>query len=728
MKCPFKSVVIEGVPQKITSNVVHVKGTPSGWSGGFRWLPAVDTTAELYADRIMRALRATPERPSSSTPGSRTLAALGQTGGFSTPGYVTPSRGVSPARSDQTSCSAVSGSSRKKKLSPQSAEHADGAAPQKRALRNRAPPTDQTMSDVPLVTSASLRDAQGSVESAMSTGSDSVSIDRRLGRLIRKDEQIRTLREQSKCRTLNAAEQAKVDSHASVRLEIDMLRASVETPPAVRVGTSARGSDSARSAAPTMPAAADVAAEVAASASALLKLTPPPTRVGTRQSAIEVQRHARCGFALAWGGWGYREGCRGSSTGFRIHCCSVCSAQVMLKMASDRAAFELTQQALQGRIEAAEQALLALLRNPTANWGASAIWQLAMCEFAVAKIDDSASSPKQLQLLFRAACEEARHPAEVPRLRGSLQIDLLIAAFRRSTILREELHRQLETFKRHYRSVFSGFGRFRCIEPRVESLLSLMRRTHRDALTWRPPGRSPKEQFAVQYKAKGRYVAAWRKETRKMMHDATGKTLSLRGTAGANRAGAQRYLKKVPEAQRPSQEHYTTIRLHQYQAHHIQRSKSLLHSFSRNRCVVQWDEVTLNHLSWSVIILNAQHGSTDLREREVISCTKLRKDEDGASKTGVIVGGAVTTALEESDTPVANIDFCCSDTTSYNSSLKLPRDMGGNGGKGGAYAHMWAWMQAAGHVHARSRTCTRMHTRGYERGYERLHRRQMATC
>ena len=126
----------------------------------------------------------------------------------------------------------------------------------------------------------------------MSTGSDSVSIDRRLGRLIRKDEQIRTLREQSKCRTLNAAEQAKVDSHASVRLEIDMLRASVETPPAVRVGTSARGSDSARSAAPTMPAAADVAAEVAASASALLKLTPLPTRVvlDSRQSRCSATR------------------------------------------------------------------------------------------------------------------------------------------------------------------------------------------------------------------------------------------------------------------------------------------------------------------------------------------------------------------------------------------------------------------------------------------------------
>ena len=36
-KCPFKSITIEGVTQKVTSNVVFLKGTPSGWGGSFRW-------------------------------------------------------------------------------------------------------------------------------------------------------------------------------------------------------------------------------------------------------------------------------------------------------------------------------------------------------------------------------------------------------------------------------------------------------------------------------------------------------------------------------------------------------------------------------------------------------------------------------------------------------------------------------------------------------------------
>ena len=36
--------------------------------------------------------------------------------------------------------------------------------------------------------------------------------------------------------------------------------------------------------------------------------------------------------------------------------------------------------------------------------------------------------PKQLQLAFRAVCEESRHPEEVPRLRGSLQIEALAMA------------------------------------------------------------------------------------------------------------------------------------------------------------------------------------------------------------------------------------------------------------------------------------------------------------
>ena len=68
------------------------------------------------------------------------------------------------------------------------------------------------------------------------------------------------------------------------------------------------------------------------------------------------------------------------------------------------------------------------------------------------------------------------------------------------------------------------------------------------------------------------------------------------------------------------------------------------------------------------------------------------------SKQGHQVGGAVIAAVDEYDMPVANIDFCCTDTTGSNSSLNLPRDKGGSGGKGGAYAHLWAWFKSKGHV------------------------------
>eukprot|EP00966_Prymnesium_polylepis_P258894 5979723-Prymnesium_polylepis.1 len=40
-------------------------------------------------------------------------------------------------------------------------------------------------------------------------------------------------------------------------------------------------------------------------------------------------------------------------------------------------------------------------------WGNAAVWQLAMCEFAVEHLDDKTSTPKQLQLQFRADCVAA---------------------------------------------------------------------------------------------------------------------------------------------------------------------------------------------------------------------------------------------------------------------------------------------------------------------------------
>ena len=72
--------------------------------------------------------------------------------------------------------------------------------------------------------------------------------------------------------------------------------------------------------------------------------------------------------------------------------------------------------------------------------------------------------------------------------------------------------------------------------------------------------------------------------------------------------------------------------------------------------------------------------------------------ERGTSKDGANVGRANIVAIDEYDVPVANIDFCCSDTTASNSSLNLPKEKGGTGGKGGAYAHIWAWFKSKGHV------------------------------
>ena len=106
----------------------------------------------------------------------------------------------------------------------------------------------------------------------------------------------------------------------------------------------------------------------------------------------------------------------------------------------------------------------------------------------------------------------------------------------------------------------------------------------------------------------------------------------------------------------------------------------------------------MNHVSWSVVILNAPRGKTSEREREVLSTSKLSKNEKDESKTAKNVAGANMSALENMDVPVDHIDYCCSNTTSYNSSLNLPQDMGGSGGKGGAYAHIWSHFRSKGHI------------------------------
>ena len=190
-KCPFKSVTIEGVLQNVTSNVVYLKGTPSGWGGSFRWKVS-DKTPEQFAARIMDLLQAEPAGSSSSSTTKKTVsrdaAALQQTAGFNTPGYTTP-RSASPC-SQRLEPASVTGS--KKGLSPQSEQ---SQPLQKRSSRSTSQDRDAAMFDVPFVTSAHIRDAQGSAESAMSTDSTSAS-DRSLRKLQKRRREIRVLEEQ----------------------------------------------------------------------------------------------------------------------------------------------------------------------------------------------------------------------------------------------------------------------------------------------------------------------------------------------------------------------------------------------------------------------------------------------------------------------------------------------------------------------------------------------------
>ena len=245
-------------------------------------------------------------------------------------------------------------------------------------------------------------------------------------------------------------------------------------------------------------------------------------------------------------------------------------AEVQQQLADERAGRELARQVARQEAREAEQATWQLLRAPFDSWDDQALWQLAMCEFALEHIADVASSPKQLQLDFRAACEDVRHPDEVPRLRGSKSIDALMDALHDSELLRDEVLHQLARYKRLYCSIFRGFGRFRMVALLPgETLLGLMKRTHDDALKWRPPGKTPAEMLALVSKEKGKYRAKWREDTWLARHVDAGGTLSLRGTVGVTKGGVRR-LENLPVGQRPSIEHFTTVRNHDYQAHFIQ--------------------------------------------------------------------------------------------------------------------------------------------------------------
>ena len=82
---------------------------------------------------------------------------------------------------------------------------------------------------------------------------------------------------------------------------------------------------------------------------------------------------------------------------------------------------------------------------------------------------------------------------------------------------------------------------------------------------------------------------------------------------------------------------------------------------------------------------------TPLTLARVSLCVR-RPNAEGESKTGANIGAANIGAIERFGTPLHNIDYCCSDGTSPNSSLTIDKL------KGGAYAHMWTHMREKGHV------------------------------
>lgn len=211
------------------------------------------------------------------------------------------------------------------------------------------------------------------------------------------------------------------------------------------------------------------------------------------------------------------------------------------QMAAERAAIDQARATARDAAQRAEEELLELLHAPLHSWDEDAFWQLATCEYALDHLDDVDSSPKQLQLSFRAACEMVRNPLHVPRLRGSTRIDALHDALHAFERLRGELVHQLGVFKRFGRLLLADDGlralSVRRSRARGESLLALMKRTHEDTLKWQPPGRPPIEKLAQTSRENGRYTAEWRKDT---YLQATRAMRAMRATMTANRSTASR--------------------------------------------------------------------------------------------------------------------------------------------------------------------------------------------
>ena len=348
---PFSTVTIEGVAQRVKGGLVYVQGLPDGRvpvPNPVRW--RVDESKEKFESRITNALGPPAAGTSVRPPPRREAASLEGR-------YTAPVGGCSTPVSQRAGTSAVKRPGEKR--SPTSADMPPLAAPQGRSKQGKQPRSSDEAP--PFVASARLQAAQGSTAtdgSSMELGeAHAADVPKQLKRFHKKVRQIEALQAQARSgRSLSTDEQAKVESLASTKIEIALLEGTLPQPDRTPPPGTSSATGSAQSAARTFPAAAVVASGVNAARASLDALEPPPPRVCTRANAIEVQK----------------------------------------LMATERAEYERAQQALQQRAVAAELGLWGLLRTPLESWEDEAVWQIAMCEFAIGKMEDTTSSGRLL--------------------------------------------------------------------------------------------------------------------------------------------------------------------------------------------------------------------------------------------------------------------------------------------------------------------------------------------
>jgi hypothetical protein len=197
--------------------------------------------------------------------------------------------------------------------------------------------------------------------------------------MAKKLREITVLQAASTSRPLNAEELAKVALQPGLESQLRLMRRSQPPPVVTPVSTPSARVGTPLSSAPTRPAAACAAAACNAAHDTLSRLSASPaTRPSTRATAEAVRQ----------------------------------------QMASKREELERARIAALDAARAAEAELWAIVRAPLDSWDDEAVWQLAMCEYALEHLHDVAWTPKQLQVDFRAECQMARHP-EVHRPRSS---------------------------------------------------------------------------------------------------------------------------------------------------------------------------------------------------------------------------------------------------------------------------------------------------------------------